>query len=497
MADDPTKKAKIDTMGLNSVCVHGHFYQPPREDPLSGLIPDEKGAEPYHNWNERIHHECYQPNALLGNFEKISFNIGPTLFRWIENYDIETYNAIISQERKNYEKFGVGNAMAQPYNHIILPLANKRDKITQIKWGIADFHHRFGHSPIGMWLPETAVDLETLGFLADNKIKFTILAPWQVENNENLPVDQPYLVELPGGRGPMVVFIYQQGLSTSVSFQSEATRNAENFVDHYLWPLFNASRLTHDRMTLIASDGELYGHHKSFREKFLSHLLNGALHQRQFSVTYPGLWLKEHQPKDFIKICEYTSWSCHHGILRWMGECDCTSGASWKAPLRWGLEKLAEELDHCYQVYMGQYTRRKWQFRNAYIHVLLGEITLRDLVREFINAELSNQELEKISLLMAAQYERQRIFTSCGWFYESFHRIEPQNNIAYAAQAIWLNKMVTGKDLKPMALALLKKVKDQRTGLRGDTVFSERYQRAEDFTEDDNTYFNKSSNLST
>lgn len=482
---------------MNSICIHGHFYQPPREDPLSGLIPDEKGAEPYRNWNERIHHECYQPNALLGNFEKISFNIGPTLFNWIETYDPETYQQIVAQERKNYDTYGVGNGMAQAYNHVILPLANKRDKITQIKWGIADFEYRFNHKPLGMWLPETAVDLETLSYLADNDIQFTMLAPWQIESPENLPQDQPFWVELPGNRKPMIVFIYQQGLSTSVSFHSEATRNAERFAEHYISPLFTSATKASTRMALIASDGELYGHHKAFREKFLSHLLNGVLHQRDMQATYPGLWLKDHPPERFIKISEYTSWSCHHGILRWMGECDCTPGANWKAPLRWGLEKLAEELDHQYQVFMGQFTRRKWQLRNAYIHVMLGEIELGELLEQYINQKLSETQFEKIGMILAAQYERQRIFTSCGWFFEHFHRIEPQNNIAYAAQAIWLTKQVTGKDLKPMALALLKKVKDQRTGLRGDTVFNERYQRTRDFSEDQNAYFNPSSSFST
>jgi len=484
-------------MGLNAVCVHAHFYQPPREDPLSGHIPAEKGADPYQNWNERIHAECYQPNAALGNFSKVSFNIGPTLLKWMETYDKSTYNAIIAQERSNYEKFGVGNGMAQAYNHVILPLANNRDKVTQIKWGIADFEHRFGHKPMGMWLPETAVDLETLVLLADNQIKFTMLAPWQIEGHENLEGDEPYLVELPGRREPMIVFLYNQGLSTSVSFENEATRNAEHFVDRWVAPLFLEREGKRNRMLLIASDGELYGHHKTFREKFLAHMLNGALHSRNFEITFPGLWLLDHQPERYITISEYTSWSCQHGIVRWMGECDCTQGSSWKAPLRWGLEKLAEELDHQYQVYMGQYTRRKWQLRNAYIHVFLGETDLRSLLSQYINEQLSDREFENIGMILAAQYERQRIFTSCGWFFENFHRIEPQNNIAYAAQAVWLTKQVTGADLKPKALALLKKVRDQRTGLRGDTVFSERYQRMQDFSEENISYFNPSSNFST
>jgi hypothetical protein len=497
VADDTKAKANNNKMGLNAVCVHGHFYQPPREDPLSGLILDEKGAQPYRNWNEKIHAECYHPNAVLGNFEKISFNIGPTLLKWMETYDKHTYDAIISQERKNFSRYGVGNGMAQAYNHVILPLASKRDKVTQIQWGIADFEHRFGHKPMGMWLPETAVDMETLIILADHQINFTMLAPWQIEGNQNLCGDQPYLIKLPGNRDPMNIFLYNQKLSTSVSFQSTATRNAEYFVDHWVAPFFNSSNGSRDRLTLIASDGELYGHHKTFREKFLSHMLNGALHYRNLSITYPALWLKEHPAEKYIKLSEYTSWSCHHGILRWMGECDCTPGANWKAPLRWSLEKLAVDIDHQYQVFICPYTQRKWQLRNAYIKVLLGETDLKTLLAQYINQSLTDREIEKIGMILAAQYERQRIFTSCGWFFENFHRIEPQNNIAYLAQSIWLTKQVTGKDLTLKAIALLKKVNDQRTGLRGDTVFLERYQRTQDFSENNISYFNASSKFST
>lgn len=197
-------------MVLKSICVHGHFYQPPREDPLSDRIPDEAGAAPYRNWNERIYSECYHPNAAQGNFQNISFNIGPTLFKWLEAYDQKTYELIISQDKYNYAKYGVGNAISQPFHHVILPLSSHADKVTQVQWGIADFEHRFGHKPSGMWLPETAVDLETLTVLADQQIKFTILAPWQINlpNKDNL--QQPFYVQLPGGRKPMIIFVYHK-----------------------------------------------------------------------------------------------------------------------------------------------------------------------------------------------------------------------------------------------------------------------------------------------
>ncbi|NLN69587.1 MAG: DUF3536 domain-containing protein [Chloroflexi bacterium] len=484
-------------MGLNAVCIHGHFYQPPREDPLSGLIPDEIGAEPYHNWNERIHAECYQPNAELGNFEKISFNIGPTLFNWMETYDPSTYHAIIAQERRLFKEHGVGNALAQPYNHVILPLANRRDKITQIKWGIADFEHRFGHSPCGMWLPETAVDLETLTVLADHDIQFTILAPWQVVLPEGYLANQPYLVRLPGNRKPLIVFLYHQDLSTSISFISETTRNADAFVLEKVCPLFQPNNDRKNKITLIASDGEVYGHHKVFRDKFLAHLLNGALHTHNLELTYPGLWLQENKPEFFVDLVEHSSWSCLHGVVRWKDECGCTPGASWKAYLRLGLEEIAHEIDREYKNFMQAYTQQMWELRNDYIHVFLGQVELAELLNQYIKNPLTNDDFNKISMLLAAQYERQRIFTSCGWFFDHFHRIEPQNNIAYAAQAVWLTEKVTGCELRSKALMLLKKVKDERTGLRGDTIFAERCLRIQDFSEEKVSYFNPTSNFST
>lgn len=483
-------------MGLKAVCVHGHFYQPPREDPLTGQIPEEPGAQPYKNWNERIHTECYQSNARLGNFEKISFNIGPTLLQWMEQFDKPTYQAIIVQENKTYERYGVGNGMAQAYNHVILPLSNRRDKITQIEWGIIDFKHRFGHHPAGMWLPETAVDMETLCMLADHGIKFTILAPWQVENNEYLDTTQPYFVDLPEDRDPIVVFLYDRNLSTSVSFQSEATRNAERFIDHWIGSTSSPSLQPTAGLRLIASDGELYGHHKAYRDKFLAHLLNGALHQRGFDITYPGRWLKQYPPEKFVRIRENTSWSCHHGIMRWKGKCACTPGAAWKKPLREGLESLAEDIDQGYHAFLSQYITNPWKLRDRYIHVLLGEKSLCDILHGDIDQPLSVNEINQIGMLLAAQYEKQRMFTSCGWFFDNFDRIEPKNNIAYTAQAIWLTNEVMGIDLKQKALNLLNKVRDQHSGLRGDIVFSNRYDHTQVLSDRKLAYFNAANNCS-
>ncbi len=239
------------------------------------MIPQEPGAAPYRNWNERIHDHDYRPNAILGNFERISFNIGPTLLDWMADYDPRTVQQIIDQDRWNFERQGVGNAIAQSYNHTILPLASREDKITQVRWGIADFEHRFGHMPLGMWLPETAVDEETLQILADNKIQFTILAPWQADANL-LDTSQPYLVPLKNKKN-ITVFFYDQDLSTRISFDPAATSNADLFITQYLLPKYQPNGNDIPKLVLVASDGELYGHHQPFRDKFLSYLMRGAL----------------------------------------------------------------------------------------------------------------------------------------------------------------------------------------------------------------------------
>ena len=217
---------------MRALAIHGHFYQPPREDPLTGAIPNEFGAAPFGNWNERIHAECYRPNAELGNFERISFNVGPTLSSWMAGYDRSTYGAIVEQDRATVREFGVGNAIAQAYNHTILPLQSREDKVTQVAWGIADFEHHFGRKPQGLWLAETAVNTETLVVLADAGIEFTILAPWQADAPD-VDTTEPYRVSLPGGRS-ITAFFYDRDLSGRVSFDPVMTSNADAFALHDL-----------------------------------------------------------------------------------------------------------------------------------------------------------------------------------------------------------------------------------------------------------------------
>jgi alpha-amylase/alpha-mannosidase (GH57 family) len=465
-------------MSLKAICVHGHFYQPPREDPITGKIPFESGASPYKNWNERIHAECYRPNAELGNFEHISFNVGPTLFRWLSVQEPVTYQHILDQDKANVRRFGVGNAIAQAFNHTILPLATTADKIIQIGWGIADFEHRFGRKPQGMWLPETAMDLETLSILARYGIEFVVLAPWQAEET-GLDLTEPYHVALPDGES-ITVFFYDGELSSGVSFNPSLTDNADQFANNNVVPHFHGEkeRQGDDQMLLLASDGELYGHHQPFRERFLAHLMNGASKQAGITPIFPALWLKSHPPRRTIRLRENTAWSCHHGVTRWMGDCDCTPGAGrWKSHLRKALDQLAVTLDGVYFDQVYHYIPKPRQLRERYVEVLLGKTSAEKLINEAAGQALPSEPVLRIQLLLRSQYERQRMYTSCGWFFDDFDRIEPKNNLAYAAQAVRLVHLATGEDLSPQVIRDLKQVSSPRTGLRGDTVFKRHLER--------------------
>lgn len=465
-------------MSSQSFCVHAHFYQPPREDPITGIIPVEPGAAPFLNWNERIHSECYRPNAELGNYEHISFNFGPTLYEWMEAYDSPTCQRIVAQDRANLDRFGVGNAIAQPYHHTILPLATKRDKRTQVVWGIEQFAHRFGRRPLGMWLPEAAVDHETLGILTEQGIEFTILAPWQAESDQ-LDVTEPYRVPLHGGRF-ISVFFYHSGLSGSLSFNPAMTVNADLFARNELVSQYRLEKNQRGepQILLIATDGELYGHHQPLRNHFLAHLVDGAANHLGLSPTFPALWLKEHPPRRTIQIRERTSWSCHHGVERWRGSCDCLPGnQEWKKQLRSAYDRLSKRLDRLYVRSLSPYISDPWGLRDQYIRVILGIQPVDDLIAEMAGRRLPEDVSGRIQKLLRAQYERQKMYASCAWFFEDFDRIEPKNSVAYAAQAIILACQATGVDMALQFSAELKQVVSQRTGWRGNRVLSDHLTR--------------------
>jgi hypothetical protein len=463
---------------MHAFSVHAHFYQPPREDPRTGVIPIEGSAAPFPNWNERIHAECYRPNAELRNFERISFNIGPTLHGWMAASHSETSRRIIEQDRANVQRHGVGNAIAQAYNHTILPLATYQDKVAQIYWGLADFEHHYGRKAQGMWLPETAVDSETLEIMARFGLQFTILAPWQAEA-EHIDSSEPYRVDLPGGQ-QITVFFYQSDLSGQISFSPDVTINADRFAESLLRPRYNSekTRNRQSQILLIASDGELYGHHQLFRDRFLARLVDGASSSLGLESTYPALWLKHNPPRQATHIREQTSWSCHHGVGRWNGRCACTPGTGeWKVRLRRAFDRLAAEMDALYLEATQPLFKDPWQLRNRYIHVWLGQMSLAALLSETTHNTLTSGQVRRISLLLEAQRERQRMFTSCGWFFEDLDRIEPKNNLAYAAQAVRLARLATGVDLAPLVVEDLRGSVSTKTRLSAVEVFEKHLTR--------------------
>ncbi len=457
-------------MSISAFCVHGHFYQPPREDPLTGKIPVEEGAFPYENWNERILAQCYQPNAELGNFSRISFNLGPTLLEWMSETHPDTLKSIITQERTNFETSGLPNGMAQAYNHTILPLASKRDKQTQILWGMREFQTRFGHPAEGIWLPEAAVDKETLSVACDCGVKYVILAPWQC-SDRSANLAQPGWVDL-GLSRKIAVFFYNQVLSTRVSFDPGATRNADEFLVNTVLPeLSNGKDLPDNRYLIIASDGELYGHHQRFRDQFLARLTSISFKGKPVEMITPADWLRNHPPKQDVSIVENSSWSCYHGVARWCDDCGCTPNSHWKAPLRDALNYIAEIVDGVYESVIGNTGEDPYAVRDEYIQVLLENVPMNEFITNRLKLTSKTASIQQISLLLKAQYERQRMFTSCGWFFDDFDRIEPRNNVKYAAQAIWLTRQVK-PDLKMNELLKkLEHVSSSRTELRADQVF--------------------------
>ena len=326
-----------------------------------------------------------------------------------------------------------------------------------------------------MWLPEAAVDLETLEVLEENGIEFVVLAPWQADEDD-LDVSHPYLVALPNGK-QITAFFYDEDLSMRVSFDPGATVNADQFVLNYVLPKFNGNSTSKPRFYIVASDGELYGHHQPFRDKFLSYLMDGALGKQKVDHMYPGLWLKKHPATQTIRIRENTSWSCHHGVSRWKEVCGCAAHGEWKAPLRNAFDRIADVLDREYISFVGKYLEHPWELRHNYACVMCGKMDAETYIQSMIPQTLPVEEIQTIKLLLKAQFERQRMFTSCGWFFDDFDRIEPRNNIAYAAQAIWLTEQATGINLTDQALKWLKPVRSWRSGLRGDQVFRFRLEK--------------------
>ena len=455
-------------MSKKYLCVHGHFYQPPREDPFTGIIPSEHGAKPFRNFNEKITAECYRPNAYANNFAHISFDLGPTLASWLEKAHPDVLRKIVASENEHYSRYKVSNTLAQPYNHTILPLGNDRDRWTQIKWGIADFEARFGRKPHGMWLPETAVDLRTLAILEQCGMTYTILAPWQAK--WNVDVTQPYKVWLPGGR-TLTVFFYDAGLSGHTSFQDHETTNADTFVAKYL--------ARKQGLTLIATDGELYGHHKAFCDHFLSHLVKNAAPHQGIEVITLERYIKLHPPTQEMEIHDQSSWSCFcGGLARWDTGCGCPESggkASWKPALRRALDTLSQRAYQQFEEETRPALPAMWLARDDYVALRHGLITEDAFWRKHGKdaRKPDNRGLVwKTRLLLEAQYYLQQSFTSCAWYWGSANRIDGFNTIKFATRGIDLIRRATGVNFSPDFLRDLQQIQEYRTPFWRGATFS-------------------------
>jgi hypothetical protein len=455
----------MTNVGQLSLCVHGHFYQPPREDPFTGKVPREFGAEPFNDFNQKIAAECYRPNADLGNFGRMSFDLGPTLASWLERHDPTTYQKIVAQERAHVAEHGHGNGLAQAYSHTILPLATKREKQIQVAWGLADFRHRFGHDPEGMWLAETAADSASLAVLADHGVQFTVLAPWQAA--EPIDPSEPYWVLLPGGRR-IATFFYHGDLSGRVSFDASATIDADAFGERDLPRHVDPKKRSRceSQLILVATDGELYGHHQVFRDKFLAHLLRVSAPAQGFEITSLGRHLRAHPPRREVRLAEPTSWSCHHGVERWRGDCACIEGSGvWKWHLRRALVRLAAQLDRRFAKAARKLLRDPWQAELEYVQVRLGAES-RDAFWSR-HARREGPVEEAAFTLLDAQYYRHVMFASCAWFFEDLDRIEPRNGIGYGLRALRLAESVHHVDLMAAYANDLRRAVSWRTGRTG------------------------------
>jgi alpha-amylase/alpha-mannosidase (GH57 family) len=461
-----------------SVVIHGHFYQPPRENPWLESVEVQDSAAPHHDWNERITAECYAPNTaarrvsatnrildIVNNYEKISFNIGPTLMAWLERHAANVHERILDADRASVAARGHGNAMAQVYNHMIMPLATQRDKVTQVRWGLEDFRARFGREPEGMWLPETAVDDETLEILAEAGLKFTILAPhqaWRVRPLEpddaawdevGEAVDPGRAYRWRGRRGlELALFFYDGPISRAIAFEGLLDRG-EHMVER-IRAAFSPSR-TEAQLVHCATDGESYGHHQHFGEMALAAALEQIEREGFAELTNYGAYLAAHPPTHEVQIRPRTSWSCAHGVERWRADCGCRTRGDWhqrwRAPLRAALDWLREQIDVFYESRGSVLLKDPWEARDAYIAIVLRRDPER--LQAFLEAQqrvpLDAAGQVEVRRLLELQRNRLLMFTSCGWFFDEISGIEAVQILRYAAMALQYLRDLGGGSLEP------------------------------------------------
>lgn len=472
------------------ICLHGHFYQPPRENPWLEAGELQDSAYPFHDWNERITRECYAPNAaarlvdeqgritrIVNNYAQISFTFGPILMAWLAQNSPQVYQAILQADQESQNNFsGHGSALAQPYVHMILPLANWRDKYTQIYWGIKDFEFRFGRKPEGLWLPETAVDLETLDILALLGIRFTILSPYQAQmvrslrgrtwhdvSGGRIDPSRAYSLRLPSGQ-KIDLFFYDGPISSAVAFEG-LLNNGENFARR-LMDAFDDRRLG-DQLAHIATDGETYGHHHHRGEMALAYALNFIATNQLARITNYGEFLEKNPPRQEVKIFENSSWSCCHGVERWKNDCGCNSGRNpgwhqgWRAPLRQAFDWLRDNLAPPFIEKARQFLKDPWEARDEYINVILDRSpeNVENFFKQQAQKSLSATEQITVLKLLEMQRHLQLMYTSCGWFFDELSGIETVQVIQYAGRALQLATEVFGYSGEPEFLELLSRAK--------------------------------------
>ncbi len=449
------------------VCIHGHFYQPPRENPWLGTVEAQVSAYPFHDWNERVTAECYAPNTaarildgegfitrIMSTYERISFSAGPTLLSWMERRRPGVYEAILAADRAGRERYGGhGPAIAQGYNHLILPLATARDKRTQVVWGIRDFVSRFGREPEGMWLPETAVDLETLDIMAGEGIRFTILAPHQAKSPRPIDTRQPYVCSLPSGRS-IALFFYDGTIAQKVAF-GNLLQDGRRFAERLLGAFAPDDR---PQLVHVATDGETYGHHRKFGEMALASCLAAIEARDDARLTVYGEYLEQYPPTHEVEIRENTSWSCEHGIERWRSGCSCGTGRypggthAWRKGLREGTDRLRDRLAGIFETCAAPLVRDPWQARDDYIDCIrdrseqnVDRFLARHAAHDLLPAESSRLltllEMERQAMLMA---------TSCGWFFDDLTEPGSVQVMRHAARAVQLAGAITEADLESL-----------------------------------------------
>ncbi|TPE42905.1 DUF3536 domain-containing protein [Pontibacter mangrovi] len=472
------------------ICIHGHFYQPPRENPWLNEVELQESAAPYHDWNERISDECYARNSasrilngngnivdIINNYSYISFNFGPTLLEWMQKKDPATYQAILDADKQSIERFsGHGSALAQVYNHIIMPLANERDKHTQVIWGMYDFKKRFSREPEGMWLAETAADVPTLEVLAAHGIKFTILSPFQAKAFRKIGDKQwteaeggsinprrPYVCQLPSGK-QIVLFFYDGPVSQGIAFEGLLERG-EDFA-HRLSGTFDSTK--EPQLMHIATDGETYGHHHRFGEMALSYAIHHIEEEQLAQITVYGEFLEKYPPKYEAQIIEPSSWSCAHGVERWRSNCGCNTGGhpswnqEWRKPIRETFDWLRDQLIPLYEQEMKKLgAADPWAARNDYIQVIMdrSEENVTNFIKSHVPRELTKEEQVRFLKLMEMQYHTLLLYTSCGWFFDEVTGIETLQDILYAARAMQLAHDLGSADLEPELLQRLSQAK--------------------------------------